>query len=80
MAIIATVLRWAIVKRVVKDPAIAGVISVAAAYVVAVILYGFGSTNGGAWRPTGLFLYLPGALIVGFLFWRKGDAERTDVI
>lgn len=80
IAALASILRWAIVKRVVRDPGTAGVVSAVAAYMVAVVLSGFGNANGGPWQPSGIIMYLPGALLVGFLFWRKGDAERTDVI
>ena len=67
---------WALFKRVADDPVTGKLGSVAAAYATAVIAYGFGSANGGPWQPTGLLIYLPGALIVAVYGYNRGMKLR----
>lgn len=74
--VLQNILEWAIFKRIADDPVVGKLGSTAAAYVLAVIIYGFGSADGGAWRPDGLFNYAPGATIVGFFAYRRGMKLR----
>jgi hypothetical protein len=80
IALLASLAEWALIKRVMDDPAAGGVASVAVAYVLAVVLYGFVSANGNGWQPSGIIAYLPGALVVGFWFWRKGVKQRDEQV
>ena len=55
---------WAVCKRVMDNQCNGIVASIIAAWIIASILYGFGSSNGGSWSPTGFLLYGIGAVIV----------------
>ncbi len=69
---------WALFKRVADDPVTGKLSSVAAAYATAVIAYGFGEANGGPWQPTGLPIYLPGAIIVAVYGYNRGMKVREN--
>lgn len=73
-------LEWAIFKRVLDDALIGCALSVFSAYILATVLYGFGSADGGPWRADGLLIYLPGAIIVGVVraFLRKRHIEKMQ--
>ncbi|MBS3927659.1 MAG: hypothetical protein KGZ65_03590 [Sphingomonadales bacterium] len=69
---------WALFMRIFDDPMRGKLASVAAAYLSAVIIYGFGSANGGPWNPGGILIYLPGALIVFVYTWRRATKLREN--
>lgn len=59
-------IEWVIVKRTMDDERRGAMVSFGSAYLLAVIVYGFGAANGGPWTPLGLILYAPGlALVLG---------------
>jgi hypothetical protein len=57
-------IEWAIVRRIADSQATGIPLSVTAAVVLAVVIYGFGAADGGPWTPGGLFIYPPAGLIV----------------
>jgi len=61
-------LEWAIFKRITNSPDVGMPLSVAAAVVLAIVIYGFGNANGGAWRPFpgGLSYVFGGAIVYGY--------------
>lgn len=65
-------------QRTFDDPVRGKIIAVASAYVLAIIIYGFGSANGGPWRPDGVVVYLLGAVVVGFFAIRRGIKIRDE--
>jgi hypothetical protein len=66
--LLSLLIEWALFKRILDDPRAGGLASTACAFVLAVILYGFGNANGGAWNPMpGAIAYLVGAVIVAIL-------------
>ena len=65
--LLSKLIEWAVIKRVMDDPIKGGFTSIAIAYVLASILYGFGSANGGAWLPYGFMIYMPGAAAVALI-------------
>jgi hypothetical protein len=69
--ILYAVWEWVLFMRIFDDPIKGKLASVAAAYLSAALVYGFGSANGGPWSPTGFLIYLPGALIVFVYAWRR---------
>lgn len=74
------VLAWIVeaiaISKVMDDPRSGGLLSVAVAYLLAAVLYGFGAANGGPWTPRGLLAYLPGAIIwAGYIAWKRKPAE-----
>ena len=76
-------LEWAIFKRVLDTPETGITASVIMAALLGVVLYGFGSANGGAWKPfPGGFVYILGAVIVLPLrlraYRRRAEAAESD--
>jgi len=65
--LLSKLIEWAIIKRVMNDPIAGGFVSVGIAYVLAVILYGYGFANGGPWNSSGFLAYAPGAVIVAII-------------
>lgn len=62
----ASLLEWAIFKRVVDTAPVGITLSVVAAVALAVVLYGFGNADGGPWNP------LPGGvayIVAGGIVW-----------
>lgn len=82
MYLFSKLVEWAFVKRVLDDPIMGAVTSVVIAYFLAVLLYGFGSANGGPWRASGLLLYLPGAVVVGIArpLMRKRKLDQQEAV
>lgn len=69
--LLSKLVEWLVVKRVMDDPVNGVIVSVIAAYILAVVIYGFGSADGGSWSFKGVIPYLPGAIIVGILRTRS---------
>jgi len=80
---VASLLEWAIFKRVVNTAPVGITLSVATAVALAVVLYGFGNADGGPWNP------LPGGvayIVAGAIVWalkllsyrRRAAAAQTD--
>lgn len=67
-------LDWAIIGRVMDDPVKGKLLSTVTAYVLACVLYGLGANS-----PLGIFLYLPGAVIVGFIEFRGGKKIQARI-
>ncbi len=65
--LLSKLIEWALIKRIMNDPIAGGFVSVGIAYVLAVIIYGFGSANGGPWNSSGLLAYVPGAVAVAII-------------
>ncbi|PLK25563.1 hypothetical protein [Novosphingobium sp. TH158] len=64
--------------RLANDPMKGKLFSTVAGYLTAVVLFGFGSADGGAWRPDGALIYLPGLLIIGVFAWRRAKVLREE--
>lgn len=63
---LASLLEWAIFKRVANAAPVGITLSVVAAVALAVVLYGFGNADGGPWNP------LPGGvayILAGGIVW-----------
>ena len=80
---VATLLEWAIFKRVVDTAPVGITLSVAAAVVLAVILYGFGNADGGPWNPLpgGISYVLGGAVVWALKLWsyrRRAAAAEAE--
>lgn len=71
---------WALFMRIFDDPMRGKLVSVAAAYFSAVVIYGFGAANGGPWNPGGVIIYLPGALIIFVYAWRRATKLREKSV
>lgn len=79
--LLSALLEWAIFKRVVDTAPVGIALSVGSAVVLAIILYGFGSADGGPWNPfPGGFAYVVAGLIVLPLrLWSyRRRAEKAD--
>lgn len=79
----ASLLEWAIFKRVVDTAPVGITLSVAAAVALAVVLYGFGNADGGPWNPLpGGIAYIVGGGIVWALkmasYRRRAAAAHTE--
>jgi Ca2+/Na+ antiporter len=77
VALVAALWRFIVMRRVIADPVKRNVASVAAGWVTASTLAGFGMADGGpyAWHAWGV--YLVPAVIVGALAAYGGLVERT---
>ncbi len=80
IALVALLWRWALMRRIIADPVQRNVAAVAAAWVTASTLAGFGMADGGpyAWHAWGV--YLVPAVIVGALAAYGGLKERTRAV
>ncbi len=76
--LLAKLLEWAIFRRVSDDPYAGKMLSVSVALVLAGILAGFGMADGGPFRYGAIMQYVPGAILVGIVFWKDASkiAER----
>lgn len=80
---IATLLEWAIFKRVVDTAPVGITLSVASAVALAVALYGFGNADGGQWNPLpgGIAYILAGGIVWALKLWsyrRRAEATRAE--
>jgi hypothetical protein len=71
--ILYSIWEWALFMRIFDDPMQGKLASVAAAYVSAAVLYGFGSADGGPFNLNGFLFYLPGAMMVAVYAWRRAN-------
>lgn len=72
--LLAALWEWVLFKRVMNDPVAGKMLSVACAYLTASTLY---SLSGSAAGFMPFLIYLPGALIVGMIGWRRGQKLRS---
>jgi hypothetical protein len=70
--LLSLLLEWAIFKRVVNSAVVGKLSSVAAAYVIAVIVYSLGNSQ----PSVAIVAYLPGAIVWGVWGYIKG--KRID--
>lgn len=70
---------WALFKRIANDPMIGKLASVVAAYLTAGILFGFMEHFDGSFEPSGLIVYLPGALITFVIAYRSALRVRRQI-
>jgi len=78
--LLAALWEWALFKRVMNDPVFGKLASVVAGWLTASAAAGFGFAHGGPFVWWATFYYIPGALIVGFIFYRQGmrALEQAD--
>jgi hypothetical protein len=69
---------WALFKRINDDPVTGKLSAVGAAWLSAGTLAGFGMANGGPFLWFAFLVYLIPALLVGFLFHRRGLQLREE--
>jgi heme A synthase len=79
--LLSLLIEWALMKRILESPAQGIPASVAAAVVLAVILYGFGNANDGSWNPLpGGLGYVAGGVIVWLarmVAWRRRESRNS---
>jgi hypothetical protein len=81
---VASLLEWAIFKRVVDTAPVGITLSVVAAVALAVVLYGFGNADGGPWNPLpgGVTYIVAGAIVWALKLWsyrrRAAVAQAED--
>ncbi len=78
VGLLTLLIEWAVVKRVMDNPVAGAVASTVAAYLVAVIVSGFGLADGGGWESAGIVIYAPGAILVGILMWRRAKSHPAS--
>jgi len=78
--LLSKLVEWAAIKRLFNDPLAGCVLSVVIAYVLAVIIYGYGSADGGYWNSYGIIGYLPGAVTVAVVrtWLRKRRIDKIE--
>ena len=75
--ILQALIDWGVLSRVMDDPLKGKILSTVAAYFIAVIVYALGSNS-----ASGIFIYLPGAIIVGIIgfFSARKIQARIDAL
>lgn len=77
------VLSWAVERlacqRLFDDPLKGKIVSVAGAWLIAGTIAGFGMADGGPFRWIAYPNYLPAALLLGAIGWRRGMQLRHDI-
>lgn len=77
--LLSLLLEWAIFKRVTDNAGIGIPASVAAASILGIIIYGFGSADGGPWNPwPGGVAYIVAGFIVAPLRIRSYHKKRDS--
>jgi hypothetical protein len=66
-------------SRFFDDPVKGKLTSVTAAWLIAGTSGGFGFANGGSYRWDAFLMYMPAALVFGFLGYRRGLALRAEI-
>lgn len=73
---------WTLFQRILDDPFVGLLCSVATAVAIAIILYGFGNADGGRWNPVpGIVpLVFGGIIAAGIRIWwlKRDQAKRED--
>ena len=80
---IASLLEWALFKRVVDTAPVGITLSVVAAVALAIVVYGFGNADGGPWNPLpgGIAYVVGGAVVWALKLWsyrRRAEASRAQ--
>jgi len=80
---VSSILEWAIFKRVVDTAPVGITLSIVAALALTVVLYGFGTANGGPWNPLpgGITYIVGGAIIWALKMWsyrRRAEAAQAE--
>ena len=77
--LLASLLEWALFKRIVDSPELGKGLSVGCAVVMAIILYGFGNANGGPWDPLpgGIAYVVGGAIAFSVMLWQHNRREEA---
>lgn len=69
---------WVVFKRVLNNPLLGKTLSVVFGYLTCAIVWGFTSTHGTGWNPSGFVIYALGLAIAGFFFVKRGMQLRDD--
>ena len=80
--LLSMLLEWALFKRITDSPKTGIPFSVCSAVILAIVIYGFGHANGGAWNafPNGVAYIIGGAIVLAFRMWEYGRrVERDDL-
>ena len=78
MYVLSLLWEWALFKRINDDPVTGKLSAVAAAWLSGSALAGFGMANGEPYAWFAFSIYLIPAILVGFLFYRRGMKLRDE--